>query len=84
LFGSYTWLGVGLTAFFMLLFLSLAGQVGQLGTEYFGGLGLVAILLGYQVILLRSEVTPPQALALFKQHCWIGTIVLVGMLLGTL
>ena len=84
MFGSYTWLGVGLAAFFMLLFLSLAGQVGQLGTEYFWGLGLVAGLLGYQVILLRSEVTSSQAFALFKQHGWIGAIVLVGMLLGTL
>lgn len=84
LFGSSTWLGVGLAAFFMLLFLSLAGQVGHLGTEYFWGLGFVAVLLGYQVILLRSEVTSSQAFALFKQHCWIGTIVLVGMFFGTL
>jgi len=84
LFGSYTWLGVGLATFFMLLFLSMAGQVGQLGTEYFWGLGLVAILIGYQVILLRSEVTTSQAFALFKQHCWIGVIVLIGIFLGTL
>lgn len=84
LFGSYTWLGVGLSAFFMLFFLSVAGQVGHLGTEYFLGLGLVAVLLGYQVTILRSAVTSSQAFALFKQHTWIGAVVLVGMFLGTL
>ncbi len=84
LFGSYTWLGVGLAAFFMLTFLSLAGEVSDLGAEYFVGLVLVAVLMGYQVVLLRSQVTTEQAFNLFKQHCWIGMIVLVGMFLGTL
>ena len=84
LFGSYIWLGVGLAGFFMLLFLSLAGQVSNLGTEYFLGLMLVAILVGYQVILLRSEITIGLALKLFKQHRWVGMIDLAGLLLGTL
>jgi 4-hydroxybenzoate polyprenyltransferase len=84
LFGSYTWLGVGLAGFFMLLFLSLAGQVSNLGTEYFLGLMLVAVLLGYQVILLRSEISTELAFKLFKQHCWVGVIVLAGLFLGTI
>ena len=84
LFGSYIWLGVGLAGFFMLLFLSLAGQVSNLGTEYFLGLMLVAILVGYQVILLRLEITSELAFKLFKQHCWVGVIVLAGLFLGTL
>jgi len=84
LFGAYTWLGVGLAGFFMLLFLSLAGQVSNLGTDYFVGLVLVAILMGYQVILLRSEISTELAFKLFKQHCWVGVIVLVGIFLGTL
>jgi 4-hydroxybenzoate polyprenyltransferase len=83
LFGSYTWLGVGLTAVFMLFFLSLAGEVGDLGTEYFVGLVLVTILMGYQVILLRSEISTELAFKLFKQHCWVGVIVLAGLFLGT-
>lgn len=83
LFGSYTWLGVGLAAFSMLFFLSVAGEVSALGTEYFGGLILIAVLMGYQVVLLRSEVTSQQALTMFKQHCWIGLIVLLGIFLGT-
>ncbi len=82
LFGSYTWLGVGLAACFMLLFLSLAGEVSNLGTGYFLGLLLIAVLIGYQVVLLHSEITSQQAFTLFKQHCWIGLIVLVGIFLG--
>ena len=84
LFGSYTWLGVGLASFFMLLFLSLAGQVSNLGTEYFLGLMLVAVLVGYQVILLRLEITTELAFKLFKQHGWVGMIVLAGLFFGTL
>lgn len=83
LFGSYTWLGVGLAACSMLFFLSIAGEVSGLRTEYFVALLLLAVLMGYQVILLRSEVTSQQAFTLFKQHCWIGLIVLVGIFLGT-
>ncbi len=82
LFGSYTWLGVGLAACFMLLFLSLAGEVSHLGAGYFLGLLLISILIGYQVVLLRSEITSQQALRLFKQHCWVGALVLIGILLG--
>ncbi len=83
LFGSYTWLCVGLTATFMLFFLSLAGEINQLGAGYFAGLALVSILMGYQVVLLRSDVSAELAFKLFRQHCWIGLIVLIGILLGT-
>lgn len=84
LFGSYTWLGVGVAISFMLLFLSLAGEVSHLGTEYFISLGLIAVLMGYQVMLLRSNITSKQALTLFKQHRLVGMIVLGGILLGSL
>jgi 4-hydroxybenzoate polyprenyltransferase len=82
LFGSYTWLGVGTAVGLMLFFLSLVGTIGDLGTEYFLGLILIAVLMGYQIVLLRSEITSQQAFNLFKQHCWIGLIVLLGILLG--
>ena len=83
LFGSYTWLGVGVFVSFMLLFLSLAGEISHLGTEYFIGLALIAVLMGYQVILLRLTITSKQAFKLFKQHRWVGIIVLAGILLGS-
>ena len=83
LFGSYTWLGVGLAAFAMLFFLSVAGEVHYLRTSYFVGLLCITVLMGYQVIRLRSELTSQQALSMFKQHCWTGVIVLIGILLGS-
>ena len=83
LFGSYTWLGVGLAAFSMLFFLSVTGQISHLRIEYFAGLLLISLLMGYQIILLRSEITGQQAFKLFKQHCWIGGIVLLGIFLGS-
>lgn len=84
LFGSYTWLCVGLTASLMLFFLSLAGEINQLGPAYFVALGLATILMGYQVVVLRSDVSPELAFKLFKQHCWIGLIVFAGIFLGTI
>lgn len=83
LFGHSTWLGVGLAACSMLFFLSVAGKISNIGSEYSVGLLLIAVLMGYQVVLLRSEITSQQAFMLFKQHCWIGVIVLVGIFLGT-
>ncbi len=84
LFGSYTWLCVGLTASLMLFFLSIAGEINQLGAAYFIGLALAAILMGYQIVLLRSDVSSELAFKLFKQHSWIGLIILAGIFLGTL
>jgi 4-hydroxybenzoate polyprenyltransferase len=83
LFGSYTWLGVGVAASFMLFFLSLAGEVNDLGTAYFVCLMLIAIVMGYQVVQLRSTIMREQAYTLFAQHSWIGLIVLLGMFFGT-
>ncbi len=83
LFGSYTWLGVGFATCSMLFFLSVAGKISNLGAEYSVGLILIALLMAYQIVLLRSEITSQRAFMLFKQHCWIGAIVLVGIFLGT-
>ncbi len=83
LFGSYTWLGVGFAASTMLFFLAVAGEVSALGKEYFVGLLVIAIHMGYQIVLLRSEISSQKAFTLFRQHCWVGGIVLVGIFLGT-
>jgi len=82
LFGSFTWLGVGLAGFFMLGCLSMVGKINHLGFEYSLALMGVAIILGYQVILLRSKISGEQAFALFKQHSWIGVLILGGILMG--
>ncbi|WNM61538.1 4-hydroxybenzoate octaprenyltransferase [Candidatus Nitrospira neomarina] len=82
LFGSFTWLGVGIAALFMLGCLALVARINQLGVEYSFTLGGVAVILGYQVLLLRSNISGEKALSLFKQHIWIGILILGGILMG--
>jgi 4-hydroxybenzoate polyprenyltransferase len=82
LFGSFTWLGVGLAGLLMLGCLSMVAWINHLGVEYTLALLGVALILGYQVILLRSEISEELAFSLFKQHSWIGIIILGGILLG--
>lgn len=81
-FGSFTWLGVGIAGLFMLGSLSLLGVRHYLGFEFFLALTGVALILAYQVLLLRSEISAEQAFSLFQQHSWIGILVLVGIFLG--
>jgi len=82
LFGSFIWLGVGLAGLFMLGFLALVARINHLGIEYSLTLMGVAGILGYQVFLLRSDISREQAFSLFKQHTWIGVLILGGILMG--
>ncbi len=84
LFGAYTWLGVGMAACGMLLFLSLAGQLNHLNSAYWTALLAVSVLLAYQVTLIRTPISTEKAFALFKQHTWIGVIMLAGIIGGSL
>ena len=82
LFGSFTWLGVGLAGLVMLGCLSMVAKINHLGFGYSLALMGVAVILGYQVLLLRSEISNEQAFFLFKQHSWIGVLILGGILMG--
>jgi len=82
LFGSFTWLGVGLAGLFMLGCLSMVAKINHLDFEYSLALMAVAAILGYQVLLLRSEISGEQAFTLFKQHSWIGVLILGGIFMG--
>ncbi len=84
LFGQHTWLGVGLAASGMLAFLSKVGQLNQLGLVYWVALLGVAGVLGYQVTLVRTHLPSERAFSLFKQHSWVGAIILVGIVGGYL
>ena len=84
LFGSYTWLGVGIAASGMLLFLSLAGQIGHLGLGYWVAVSAVSFLLAYQVMLIRAPISSQKAFSLFKQHSWVGILILAGIIGGSL
>jgi 4-hydroxybenzoate polyprenyltransferase len=82
LFGSFTWLGVGLAGLLMLGCLSIVAKINHLGFEFSLALMGVAVILGYQVLLLRSKISGEQACSLFKQHSWIGFLILGGIFMG--
>ncbi len=84
LFGSFTWLGVGVAGLFMLGCLSMVAQINHLGFEFSLALMGVAVILGHHVILLRSELSGKQAFSLFKQHSWVGLLILGGIWMGLL
>jgi 4-hydroxybenzoate polyprenyltransferase len=82
LFGSFTWLGVGVAGLLMLGCLSMVAQINHLGFEFSLALMGVAVIMGYHVILLRSEISGEKAFSLFKQHSWVGILILGGILMG--
>ena len=83
-FGSYTWIGVGIASILMLSFLGVAGCLLEVTPIFYVGLILAGGMLTHQTFRLRLEVTPTESFALFKQHIWIGLMILVGSWLGFL
>ncbi len=79
LFGHHTWLGVGIAAAGMLLFLSFVGQLNQLTIVYWLAVSGVALILAYQITVIRDSISPEKAFALFKQHSWVGALILMGI-----
>jgi 4-hydroxybenzoate polyprenyltransferase len=84
LFGSRTWIAVGIAFGAMLTLLVIAGWLTGLGLIYYGVLAVVGGFFARQTVTLRGSITPPEAFALFKQHVWVGWAVLTGMWLGFL
>jgi 4-hydroxybenzoate polyprenyltransferase len=83
-FGSLTWLAVGMALGGMLLLLSLAGWLTQVGWLYYLVLIAVGFFCAWQVRQLRHNISASTALSMFQQHVWIGTAVLGGLLGGFL
>src|SRR5215510_11551332 len=83
-FGSLTWLAIGVALGGMLLLLTLAGWLTQVGWLYY----LVLLAIGFfcvrQVRQLRHNISASTALSMFQQHVWLGTAVLGGLLGGFL
>jgi len=84
LFGSRVWLAVGVIEIVMIMFLGIAGWVEQLNLAFYGGLAGLAGFLSQQAWRLRSEVSPSEAFAMFKQHVGVGLVILAGIWLGTI
>ncbi len=82
LFGSYAWLAVGISLAAMLGLLGLAGYLSTVRPVYYGVLAVVGLWFVFQVLKLRGPVPPDVAFALFKQHVWAGTVILLGIWAG--
>lgn len=83
-FGSLTWLAVGVALGGMLVILSLAGWLTQVGWPYYLVLIAIGFFCVWQVQQLRHRIPASAALSLFRQHVWVGTAVLGGLLGGFL
>ena len=84
LFGSHVWIAVGIFETAMLGLLAMAGWLENLNAAFYGGLAGVAGFLSQQILRLRGEVAPSEALAMFKQHVGVGLVLLIGTWVGTL
>ena len=83
LFGSHVWIAVGIIEIVMVAFLGVAGWLEHLNLAFYGVLAGLAGFLSQQVWRLRTEVSPSEAFAMFKQHVGVGLIILAGIWLGT-
>jgi len=79
LFGDYD---RGMIAFFQLLFLLALVLVGidlQFSGVYYLGLGVAALLLGYEQFLIADRV-PAHCFAAFLHNHWVGAVVFAGIM----
>jgi len=83
-FGSATWLAVGAAAGMMLALLAIAAATVGVGGIAYGVLAAVGVWFAKQVNEIRKPVSPARAFELFRQHAWIGTAILAGLVLGFL
>ncbi len=83
-FGSSVHQGVGLAFGIMLVFLTAAGWLAQLGWPYYAALLGVAIFFLLQIDQLRRSITPTQAFGMFREQVWVGITILSGLLAGVL
>jgi 4-hydroxybenzoate polyprenyltransferase len=81
-FGSGAWLAVGSACAMMLFLLGMAADMAGIGWMGYGVLAVAGIFFAKQVNELRKPVSPVRAFTLFHQHVWIGTVILLGLILG--
>ncbi len=83
-FGEWAWLAVGLILLFMTVILALVGVVTRLAPPFYFTLVLAAGLFTAQTQQVRRGVSRAHAFQLFKQHVWIGALILAGIWSGLL
>jgi 4-hydroxybenzoate polyprenyltransferase len=83
-FGSSAWLAVGISFTAMVVLLGLAGWLTQIGWFFYGVLAGVSLFCAAQALKLRNADAPLPAFDMFRQHVWVGTALLAGLLGGFL
>lgn len=84
-FGSYAPLAVGLFSAGAVVLLVAEGMALSLGLAFWLTLGVASSVWLWQVIQLRSPHPDPSLYGqIFRQHVWLGFILLIGMILGAL
>lgn len=83
-FGTSTWIAVAIALGVMLVLLTIAGWIADIGWTYYALLASVAVFFAVQVIRLRRPVSPPEAFDMFQAHVWGGVAILVALLGGCL
>ncbi|MGH7233385.1 MAG: 4-hydroxybenzoate octaprenyltransferase, partial [Nitrospiraceae bacterium] len=78
LFGSRTWLAVGLALTIMFILLGWAGWLTGANGGFYGVLIAIAGFLSQQVWRLKDPISPALAFRLFQQHVWVGWAILAG------
>jgi 4-hydroxybenzoate polyprenyltransferase len=84
LFGSWTWLAVAISFALTLICLGVAGWLSEIGTVFYGILAAAGGFGSQQAWRIRQEVSSDLALAMFRQHTWIGAAILIGFWIGFL
>jgi 4-hydroxybenzoate polyprenyltransferase len=84
LFGRWTWLAVLGALAAMVLFLTLVGMAARLTLPFYLALGLASALFAYQGWRIKRGVSPAAAFTLFRQHAWVGALILAGIWSGVI
>jgi 4-hydroxybenzoate polyprenyltransferase len=58
----------------------MAGEVGDLGAWYYGGLSLAAVLAGYQQYLIREH-DRGLCFRAFLNNNWFGLLIFAGLVM---
>lgn len=83
-FGAQTRSAIACFFILSLGLLAASGWLAGIGPAFYISLAVAAVVMSQQILALREPVGPLAALALFKQHVWIGGAILAGIWVGAL
>jgi 4-hydroxybenzoate polyprenyltransferase len=81
-FGPYVSIGVLLAFAVTTAILAAVGAATDLAWPFYLALTAATTVFGYQTWRVRQGVSPTEAFTLFKQHAWLGALILAGIWSG--